>query len=112
MVYNIVMKKLISTNPGNNYSVLGEVVVSDAAEISLKVKKANAAKKIWKEFGVKKRIQLLQPICDEFVTRRTELAELIMQETGKPIQQTVREARWYSEGFQWFFRCATPNPAA
>ncbi len=57
---------------------------------------------MWKELGVKNRIKLLQPVCDEFAKRKEELATLIMKETGKPIQQTIREARWYTEGFQWF----------
>lgn len=96
------MKKLISTNPGNDYSVLGDVNISDKVEISLKVKKAQSARKAWKELGIKKRIELLQPICDEFTKRKEKLAELIMKETGKPIQQTIREVCWYIEGFQWF----------
>lgn len=96
------MNKIISTNPGDNYSVVGSVEISNSDEISQKVKKAHGAEKVWKNYGIKKRIELLQKICDEFAKRKEELATLIMQETGKPIQQTVREARWYTEGFQWF----------
>lgn len=96
------MSKLISTNPAKDYEKLGEVNISTMTEIKKKVAQANNIKSKWKDLGVKKRIKLLQPICDEFVRRKEELAILIMEETGKPIQQTIREAQWYTEGFQWF----------
>jgi len=96
------MDKLISTNPGNNYIKLGEVNISTASEIKQKVTQANNTKTKWKNFGIKKRIEFLKSIYDEFVKRKEELAILIMKETGKPIQQTIREAKWYTEGFQWF----------
>ena len=63
------MEKLISTNPANNYSILGDVSISSSEEINKKVKTANNAKLYWKEIGVLKRIELLRPICEEFKKR-------------------------------------------
>ncbi len=100
------MGKLISTNPANNYSIIGEVTISSAAEISQKVQKAQAAKKAWKELSVQKRISLLEPICEEFAKRQEELARLITKETGKPIQQSTDEAKGYVEDFEWFMEHA------
>ncbi|MBU4099668.1 aldehyde dehydrogenase family protein [Patescibacteria group bacterium] len=100
------MGKLISTNPANNYSIVGEVTISSAAEIFQKVQKAQAAKKAWKELGVQKRIARLEPICEEFAKRHEELARLITKETGKPIQQSADEAIGYVEDFEWFMEHA------
>lgn len=96
------MNKLISTNPADNYSVLGEVNISNASEISEKVRKAQNAKMTWKELGVKKRIELLKPVCDEFAKRQEELTKLITKEIGKPIEQSRSEAKGYVEDFEWF----------
>lgn len=66
------MAKLVSTNPADNYARIGEVEVSTNAEIAEKVAKAQAAKKAWKELGVKRRVELLIPIRDEFRARRRD----------------------------------------
>ncbi|MDP3948185.1 MAG: aldehyde dehydrogenase family protein [bacterium] len=94
--------KLISTNPADNYSVVGEVGISDDSEIAEKVRKAQAAKISWKELGVKKRIELLKPLCEEFAKRQEEIAELITKEISKPITQSLNEAKGYVEDFEWF----------
>ena len=78
-------RRLVSTNPADNYSVVGEVTVSDSLEISQKVRGAQKVKPIWKELGIKNRVALLKPICDEFTNRQDELANLITKEVGKPI---------------------------
>lgn len=94
--------KIISTNPADNYSVIGEVEVSTDTEITQKVDTAQAAKITWKELGVKKRIQLLKPICEEFTKRKEEIAKLITKEIGKPISQSRLEATGYIKDFEWF----------
>lgn len=94
--------RLVSTNPADNYSVVGEVNISTDAEITEKVQKAQAAKNLWKESGVKKRVELLKPVCEEFKIRQEEIAKLITKETGKPIVQSLNEASGYVEDFEWF----------
>ncbi|PIR03782.1 MAG: hypothetical protein COV59_03865 [Candidatus Magasanikbacteria bacterium CG11_big_fil_rev_8_21_14_0_20_39_34] len=101
------MEKLISTNPANNYSILGDVSISSSEEINKKVKTANNAKLYWKEIGVLKRIELLRPICEEFKKRSNEIASLICNETGKPIQECQSEANGYTDEFDWFLENAT-----
>lgn len=96
------MNKLISTNPADNYSVVGKVIISDLTEISEKVRKAKDAKMTWKELGVKKRVELLRPICEEFAKHGEKLAHLITKETGKTITQSRNEIKGYVEDFAWF----------
>lgn len=105
------MSKLVSTNPADNYSTVGSVTISDLDEISEKVRKAKNAKMEWKEFGVRKRAELLWPICEEFAKRGEELAQLITKETGKPITQSRDEAKGYVEDFEWFLDNAEPSLA-
>lgn len=96
------MKKLISTNPANNYEIIWEVNVSTDEEIKEKVKQANNAKKAWKELWLKERIKLIEPICKEFEERKNEIAELITKETWKTINESVWEVEWNIWEFKWY----------
>ena len=96
------MTKLISTNPSKAYENIGEVDISSDIEIDEKVKLANNAKLAWKELGVKKRIELLRPICEEFESRKNEFPQLITKEIGKPITESTNEANGFLEEFRWF----------
>ena len=96
------MTTLISTNPADNYSYIGEVEITTDVEITAKVKKANAAKTAWKELRVKGRIKLLTPIRDEFKVRAEEISTLISKETGKAINESTSEVTRYIEEFTWF----------
>lgn len=93
--------KLISTNPAN-YEVIGEVDFSSEEKILEKVKKANAAKKEWKELGIEGRVNLLRKVIDKFVKKKEELAQLATREMGMPIAQSrfdideaIRYFKWY-----------------
>ncbi len=96
------MAKLVSTNPAKDYDVIGEVDISTDAEIEEKVRLANKAKPLWKELGVKKRIELIKPICEEFRRRKKEFAPLITNEIGKPILQSRGEVDSSLMDFEWF----------
>jgi len=96
------MAKLTSSNPAKNYESVGEVTISTDKDIQDKVDKANGSKTSWKEIGVKKRIELLKPIYLDFKSRQNEIAQLIVSETGKTIQNALGEASSYVEEFKWF----------
>ena len=96
------MTKLISTNPADNYSKIGEVDISPDKEIADKVSRANNAKTAWKELKVKGRVKLLEPIRNEFKERTEEIAQLISKETGKVISESTAEVTRYIEELTWF----------
>jgi succinate-semialdehyde dehydrogenase/glutarate-semialdehyde dehydrogenase len=97
------MAKLLSTNPADNYSLVGELDVSTDEEIRAKVAKAQAAKAAWQALGVEGRISLLGPIRDEFLNRAVEFAELIVKETGKSMSDAKTEiARYADSELGWF----------
>lgn len=96
------MAKLVSTNPAKNYEVLGSVDVSTAKEIKAKVAKARAATVGWKSLGVVKRIALLQPLYQQFLKRKKEIALLVTREIGKPIIEAKSDLDWDQGYFQDF----------
>ncbi len=98
--------KLVSTSPSSGYSVLGSVDISTDSEIRSKVTEANKATLMWKELGVKKRIDLLKPVYKEFKNRSDEIASLITNEMGKPIEAAKSEASGYLKELKWFFNHA------
>ncbi|MEN8253286.1 MAG: aldehyde dehydrogenase family protein [Patescibacteria group bacterium] len=96
------MPKLVSTNPAKNYEEIGSVEISTDEEIDAVILAAQKSKREWKELGLKKRIELLRPICEEFKSRADEIADLIVKEVGKPISESKGEASGYVEEFEWF----------
>jgi acyl-CoA reductase-like NAD-dependent aldehyde dehydrogenase len=95
--------KIISTNPADNYSLIGEVDASTKEEIQAKIQAAQEAKTMWKELGIDARIKLIEPIRDEFAKRTEEIAELISREMGKPIKESRSEVDRYTNGeLAWF----------
>lgn len=96
------MTELISISP-INYKPLGSVRVSSENEISREVKTAQSAKLLWKNLGLKKRINLLKKVYDTFEKNRDEIGELITKEIGMPI--SVRDLMEVGSGldfFKWF----------
>ncbi len=100
------MAILISTNPAENYAILGKVAISTDKEIKEKVRLANLSKTAWKNLGVKTRIKLLKSIAAEFKKRTKEMALLISNEIGKPITESTNEAIGLVEEFDWFLNHA------
>lgn len=96
------MIQLISTNPAKNYEVLGSVSVTPLKEIKARVANARAATAGWKALGVKKRIELLRPLYQQFLKRKNEIALLVTREIGKPITEAKSDLDWDGGYFQNF----------
>lgn len=101
-IMSVDMAKLVSTNPADNYTKIGEVEISSDVEITKKVEKANKIKLLWKELGVQGRVKLLTPVRDEFKKRVEEISRLISRETGKAITESVSEVNRYTDELTWF----------
>jgi succinate-semialdehyde dehydrogenase/glutarate-semialdehyde dehydrogenase len=84
-------KKLISTNPAQNYTVIGEVETTPFDEITTKVTKAQKAKKIWKDLGVVGRNEYLKKIIENIENNKQQIANLQTQEMGMPISQSLQD---------------------
>jgi len=101
--------KIISKNPAKNYEIIGEIEASSDYDIQETVRRANQAKASWKEIGIQKRTEFLNPIYEDFKKRSKEIAELISKEMGKSFTRSRDEVSWSLEEFKWFIKNA---PAA
>jgi len=86
--------KLISTNPANNYEVIGSVNISTKEEIKKKVELANLAKEEWKNIGIKNRVKLLKPLYKIVTENLDRLALLTTCEIGKPLKESHEDIKW------------------
>lgn len=93
--------KITSVNP-STYEVLGEVEASSESEIQEKVKKAQAAKKGWKELGLEGRIAALRKVAAKLTERLDELASLASKEMGMPISQSKADVSDGIGFFNWY----------
>jgi acyl-CoA reductase-like NAD-dependent aldehyde dehydrogenase len=93
---------LISVNPAKNYVEVGKVKISTDQEITQTVSKAQQAKRLWKELGIKGRVLLLREILDSFTARQEELKKIIIEETGKTTRYAKIEFDHNVGYFKWF----------
>lgn len=100
-VENNESKNLISTNPAQNYDILGEVQVSTSGDIIEKVLSARTAQLNWQEIGLEKRIDYLQNLANILKDNREELIRIPMQETGVPLGLATGLADSAEEIFAW-----------
>ncbi|MDR0911261.1 MAG: aldehyde dehydrogenase family protein [Methanobrevibacter sp.] len=77
-------------NPYNN-EIVGTVKRQNKKEVKETILLSNNAKKEIKEFSARKISNLLYDAFEELKNRKKELAELITQETGKPIKDSIVE---------------------
>lgn len=95
------MSSLLSINPAT-YETIGEVPVSSKDEIREKVKKANNAQSMWREFGLEKRISLLRKVVNQLLKRKEELAHMATKEMGMPISHSRGDAQDGIDFFNWY----------
>ena len=92
---------IVSTNPGRNYEVVGEVRVSSAADIAVAVRQARAAQPVWQSLGVADRVKALGPVASLFEQHRKEIAEIIAREMGAPAAQADGSTSWALNRMRW-----------
>jgi succinate-semialdehyde dehydrogenase/glutarate-semialdehyde dehydrogenase len=97
---------IISTNPGKNYEVLGEVTVSSEKDIVKKVNKARQAVKGWTNLGIEGRVKHLRGVFDAIKEGSDEIAHLITQEMGMPISSSLFEVGSALDYFNWYLENA------
>ncbi|MCK5211730.1 aldehyde dehydrogenase [Candidatus Parcubacteria bacterium] len=100
------MAKLISTNPADNYAILGETEISTEQKIKEKVKSAHASQKDWNTIGLPKRIKLLKSLIPLFTTQKEKLALLASREMGMPYSEAVDDLNSGIEYFTWYLENA------
>jgi succinate-semialdehyde dehydrogenase/glutarate-semialdehyde dehydrogenase len=93
------MGTLDSLNPLNG-EVVGTVPVTPADDIPGIVARARAAQPAWAALGTPRRAEILAEAADRFKVRAEEHARLITREMGKPIRESLGEARGLGAGME------------
>lgn len=92
---------IVSLNPSTK-AVLTTIPESTPAEIQAAVQAARLALPVWKQLGVAGRIKALRPVVNQLIARQTEFAELISQEMGMPISQSIHDVTGAADYFTWY----------
>lgn len=98
--------KLISTNPSENFEVLGEVEVSTEKEIKDVVNQARKTLPLWAEMELTERCKLISTFIEVSKKRAEEIAQLIAKETGRPIKSARTNVSGGIEYFEAYIKMA------
>jgi len=78
--------KIVSTNPGRNYEVIGEVEAASESDITKAVDKARSVQPSWAASSLEERGDKIRSFFKICGGRVDEIAEIMSKEMGKPIE--------------------------
>jgi len=81
-------RKISSVNPATG-EVLRELECASDGEVRAAVARARAAQLAWADLGVRKRIDVLREFQRRLHERKSEIAEAITSEAGKPVAEAL-----------------------
>jgi acyl-CoA reductase-like NAD-dependent aldehyde dehydrogenase len=84
----IAVRKISSVNPATG-EVLRELECAGDSEVQAAVARAGAAQGAWAEIGVRKRIAMLREFQRRLHEKKSEIAEAITREAGKPVAEAL-----------------------
>jgi acyl-CoA reductase-like NAD-dependent aldehyde dehydrogenase len=82
------VRTISSVNPATG-EVLRRLECASDTEVRAAVARARAAQPAWADIGVRKRIAVLREFQQRLLERKTEVAQAITRETGKPIAEAL-----------------------
>jgi len=82
------MSKLISTNPGKGYEVVGGIEESTKDEVVQAVARARETQNKWAGLSVADRVAYYEKLLPIYAERSEEIAKMQTLETGKTITQS------------------------
>ena len=93
--------KIKSYNPANN-ELLGEVKQTDINEIKDIVNKSRKAFETWGYLSIEQRVVYIQRLKDVIKSKKKEFAELITNEMGMPISESLYDIDSGIEFIEWY----------
>ena len=84
----IATRKVTSTNPATG-AVLREFECTSEAEVQAAVTRASSAQPGWAELGIRKRIVVLRKFQNLLHQKKSEVAQLVTREAGKPYVEAL-----------------------
>jgi len=85
----IAVRRIASVNPATG-EVLGELECASESEVSAAVERARAAQRQWADLGIRKRIGVLREFQHRLHEKKSEIAEAITLEAGKPVAEALK----------------------
>ena len=83
-------KTLTTVNPYTNEEIK-EYAIDSLEEINIKLKLANTTYTSWKETAIEERTELLKRLSELLLNNKNTYAELMTNEMGKPINESIAE---------------------
>lgn len=77
-------QKIVSTNPADNYNIIGQVGVTQVSDIPKIIRKSRTALKEWRNVKLDRRQKFIQKVAESLETHADELSDLISLEMGMP----------------------------
>ena len=93
------METLQSHNPATG-EMVGEVPVTPTGDVPALVARARAAQPAWEAMGLRGRAEVLASTAHAFTARMERHAELITREMGKPMRESLAEAKSLGNGLR------------
>ncbi|MGA6982324.1 MAG: aldehyde dehydrogenase family protein, partial [Candidatus Sulfotelmatobacter sp.] len=84
----IMSRRILSANPATGL-VLRDLACTKEDEVAEAVERARAAQTAWSEIGIRKRIQVLRDFQHRLHERKSEIAQAITREAGKPVVEAL-----------------------
>jgi acyl-CoA reductase-like NAD-dependent aldehyde dehydrogenase len=85
---SIEARKIASVNPATG-EVLHEIECAGEAEILAAVARGRAAQAAWADLGLRRRISVLREFQAKLHAKKSEIAEAITREAGKPVAEAL-----------------------
>ncbi len=85
---HIATRRLASVNPATG-EILREFECANEDEVQAAVARAHAAQMAWSDLGVRKRIAMLREFQRLLHEKKSQIAEAITQEAGKPVAEAL-----------------------
>lgn len=85
------MTHIASTNPADNYSIIGSLESTLESDIILIVDRAKQSQQIWADMPIPERVRILRELYDDFVAHTESIAQSVANEMGMPIRLAREE---------------------
>ena len=94
-----------SYNPSNN-ELLGELQETKLNEIEDIFNRSKEASKVWGNLSLENRIEYIQKLCNIIRNKKQEFAELLTNEMGMPISESLYDVDSGLECIEWYMNNA------
>jgi succinate-semialdehyde dehydrogenase/glutarate-semialdehyde dehydrogenase len=88
-------------NPANGQPI-ADVGLCSAGQISEAISAADIAGQNWRHTTAAHRSEILHIVRDRLISDQHEIAQIITDEQGKPLSQSIGEVQYAASFFQWF----------